>query len=279
MRADPSLSQTLSACGYNQIKFSPRVSITNGGTRTPDLILSGYEAPCPLVIEIKDTDDLSDCAQVRDLTALDLPRLATVVTVTGSGYQSLLSCSETDSSGIRAGLDDCSCENVPVASVNDAGLGVSGGAIRAELRPLFSRVVSYGFSSLEDIPAEYLRFSPEAPDWELAQWVMLGLVAFAQRQRAPFTIDEIASEACGWAWEDFGRPARDQVSAAVKRVLRESKVGHLSSFLIEHDNTWSFNNARLLGSRTHEVRTAFVNACTGYASWKRSARGNQVGLL
>jgi hypothetical protein len=242
-------------------------------------VLSGTLAPTPLVIEIKDTNTVHDCGQIRALSLLDPVSLARVVTVANQRpYEPLVSAVETRCSAIAEGLKDCG-ESLPLISV-DQNLTIAYGQFRDQriLEPAFRQGIPIGADSLEELDAELCRFDPDAADWEIASWAMTSLVAFAHRDTGPFTVAELAQDAAGLAWKLMSAHAQAGVTAAVRRILAEARQTHLQNYLIDLGGRFDFNAARIRGQRSREVRQDFVERAGRYASWKRSTQAAAEGL-
>jgi hypothetical protein len=223
------------------------------------------------VVEVKDANGIHDCAQARDLLNLDPVSLAVAVQSRGGNYDLFFSCPEGITDSIREGLDDCGCPSIPVAEVHDDGIHLLQGNAPRPLANAAGPVLHFPWDQLVKIPAELLRFSPEAELPEIAQWVMIELIALAERESGPFQVVELSELAAGRVWNLMNQNDRQGVTSKVQQVLVDAGLHHLNSYihaLGRAGGHWQFNYEAVWNPRTGEPREAFQNACTYYAGWR-----------
>jgi hypothetical protein len=253
--------------------------VVDGGVRAPDLLLSGWLAPTCLVVEVKDANDIHDCKQANDLLRLDPASLAREVYVgSRTGYRPLFSCPVEKAAMLSEGLDACGIEKMAVVAVQPSLIRTESGEIGdGTLDSLLATGIPLPVADPEELPAEYFPFCPEAPDWEIARWLMRTLMVFAIQDHPPFTHADLAQAAAGFAWGLLSDDAKAEVEATVNRLMNEARGDHLEGVFLNVGGRITFNQGSVRDSHG-ALRRAFEDRCRSFVNWKESTRAVQTGL-
>ena len=229
--------------GYRQILVEQPIGLSDRRTVVPDLIISSRQQNHCIVWESKsggsiDNDQakrlaLIEAKDFRDKLSLDISLEEDFL------YDISYACEGAECQNIKVDLDRLSKETAVIGDFPIVGFFDEFGV--RKYCSLFKKknvddLLSAGIEvDIRKITPDYYPFDKDSPLYEIAPFVMRGIVSYAARGEPYFSSEQITRESCGSSWNYVrSNQAKNQMISKVEDILTEAKRNELKHYLSKH---------------------------------------------